>query len=82
MTGVCVWHENFHLKYASWNEYYITRNGLYHLMPSTGKSKNALAVTLELWRTVLHLLFCTAMILQIRITRYTVDFLAWTGNGC
>ena len=56
MTGVCVWHENFHLKYASWNEYYITRNGCitYALH---GQAKNALAVTLELWRTVLHLLF-------------------------
>lgn len=56
MTGVCVWHENFHLKYAPWNEYYITRNGCitYALH---GQAKNALAVTLELWRTVLHLLF-------------------------
>lgn len=56
MTGVCVWHENFYLKYAPWNEYYITRNGCitYALH---GQAKNALAVSVELWRTVLHLLF-------------------------
>lgn len=56
MTGVCVWHENFHLKYAPWNEYYITRNGCitYALH---GQAKNAVSVVLELWRTMLHLLF-------------------------
>lgn len=56
MTGVCVWHENFYLKYAPWNEYYITRNGCI-TYAMHGQAGNPISVTKELWRTVLRLLF-------------------------
>ncbi len=55
MTGVCVWHENFYLKYAPWNEYYITRNGCI-TYAMHGQAGNPLSVTKELWSTVLRLL--------------------------
>ncbi|MDO4156002.1 MAG: glycosyltransferase [Oscillospiraceae bacterium] len=55
MTGVCVWHENFYLKYAPWNEYYITRNGsITYAMH--GQAGTSLSVAKELWHTVLRLL--------------------------
>lgn len=56
MTGVCVWHENFYLKYAPWNEYYITRNGCI-TYAIHGQAGNLISVAKELWRTVLRLLF-------------------------
>lgn len=55
MTGVCVWHENFYLKYAPWNEYYITRNGCI-TYAIHGQAGTSLSVVKELLRTVLRLL--------------------------
>jgi GT2 family glycosyltransferase len=74
MMGVCVWHENFYMKYAPWNEYYITRNGdiTYALQ---GQAKTAFSVLLERWKAILRLLLLHRYDTATFVLQGATDFL-------